>query len=350
MRGVEDSPLALTAFFCILAGIIGFCSCVRRDSPKAEIWARVNGTPIYQGQVEAVYRRMKAAPRAAKPEQVLSFELRILNNLIDRQVLLQRARQEEIAVSGAEVDSRLQEIRSPTSEQEFDKSLKAQGLTIAAFRDQVRDALLIQRLLEERVYSRVHVTEADIAAYYARNKADFNVPEREYHLAQILVTSAVTRRVDNLMHDDARSERQAERKTRALAAQLRSGEDFAKAASEYSEDPGTAPEGGDMGFVPASSLASDPALDRAVHTLKPGQFSRIIHDGKGFHIVKLLGVIPAGQRALSERKVQNSIRKTLTDEEEELLKAAYIENLRNQARVTDYLAESILSAAGPSIP
>ncbi len=349
MPGSKRISITRTAFFCMLAGLAGSCSCTRRDPPKAEIWARVNGTPIYKNQVEAVYRQMQTAPRADKPEQALSFDLSILNDLIDQQVLLQRARQEEIVVSDVDVDSRLQQIQSPHSEADFQEGLKQQGLTLAAFRQQLRNTLLIQKLLNERVYSRVDVTETDIAGYYARNKSDFNVPETEYHLAQILVTPAPTPRIDNLMHDDAQTERQAERKIHDLYAQLRSGEDFFKVASEYSEDPGTAPGGGDMGFIPASSLASEPAVEQAVRALKPGHVSKVLRDGKGFHIIKLLGIISAGQQALSDPQVQKSIRKTLTDEDEEVLKAAFIENLRNQARVSDYLAQRIVSAAGSPV-
>jgi peptidyl-prolyl cis-trans isomerase SurA len=349
MAGLKNRSPGLTVFICVLAAIALCCGCGRRASPKDEIWARVNGTPIYKRQVEAVYQRMRTTPRPDMPEQALTFDLSILNDLIDQQVLLERARQEEIVVSDADIDSRLRQIQSPYSEEEFEKRLKAQGLNRVAFREQVRDALLIQKLLDERVYSRVAVTEADIAAYYARNKADFNVPETEYHLAQILVTPTGAGYVDNLMHNGAKNGRQAEGKIQALETQLRDGADFAKLASEYSEDPGTAPEGGDMGFIAASSLASDPPLERAVHALKPGQFSRIIRDTKGFHIIKLLGILPAGQRPVSDPQLQKSVRKILTDEQEELLKAAYLENLRDQARVSDYLAQKIISAAGPSL-
>lgn len=333
-----------------LAGAVAIaaCSCSRihGDAPKPEVWARVNGTPIYESQVNAIYRREAALPGGGKPEQGLSFKLTILNELIDQQLLLQQAAEDQINVSDAEIDAKLNQIRDPSSDADFQHRLKTQGLTPARLRNQVQRALTIQKLIEQEISSRITVTPAEIAAYYAHNKADFRVPQPEYHLAEILVTPSADPQVTNLMHDDARTELAAQRKIRALYAQVRSGEAFTRVAEEYSEDPRTAPGGGDMGFIPASSLASHPTIERALRALKPGRFSGIIHEGKAFCIIKLLGFIPAGQRKLSDPEIQNSIRKTLLDEKEETLKAAYVETLRNKAHITDELAQQIVRNAG----
>ena len=89
--------------------------------------------------------------------------------------------------------------------------------------------------------------------------------------------------------------------------------DFAVMAQEYSEDPKTASGGGDMGFVPASSLDSNPQLKRALHSLKVGQISPIIRTTEGFHIVKLLGREEPGQHRVSDPQVQSAIRRALID-------------------------------------
>jgi peptidyl-prolyl cis-trans isomerase SurA len=188
------------------------------------------------------------------------------------------------------------------------------------------------------------VTAGEVSAYYNQNKADFNVPQAEVHLAQILVTPFPDPQVRNLMHDDARNALEAQRKIQALYLQVRTGTDFAKVAEEYSEDPRTAPGGGDIGFIPVSSISSNGALSRALKSLKPGQITGIIQDRAGAHIYKLLGRLDPGQRKLSDPGVQESIRKTLAGEKAELLKAAYIESLRNQARVVDYLAQQVVQA------
>ncbi|HLI34173.1 MAG TPA: SurA N-terminal domain-containing protein [Terriglobia bacterium] len=334
-------------FFAALVSVLLASSCARWRSSKQEVWARVDGTPIYRSQVEAAYRRREPVlPGADKAERTLSFKLNILNELIDRQILLERATQQQITVSDKEVDARLAQIRSPYSDDDFRKELARQGLTSDDLRQQIRNELTIQKLIQKEITSRVVVTQEEIASYYARNKADFNVPQTEYHLAQILVTPVPDPQIRNLLNDDARNPNEAQRKIKALYALLRSGEDFAKVAEQFSEDPRTAQGGGDMGFIPESSLNSDRVVSKALKSLRPGQFSGILRDRNGFRIIKLLGKIPAGQRQLSDPQVQNSIRQTLSSEKAEVLKSAYIENLRNQAHVVDYLAQRIVEAAG----
>lgn len=341
------SPCLLLA--AAFAGVALTSSCSRHGSSQREVWARVDGTPIYRDQAEAVYRRrMAVLPGADKPEQALSFQLNILNELIDHQILLERATQLQITVSDQEVDARLVQIRNPYSDADFQNQLAKQGLTLSQLRQQIRDEITIQKLVQKEITSHVTVTKDEIAQYYERNKADFNVPQTEYHLAQILVTPVPDPQVRNLMNDDARNARDAERKIKALKALLETGESFAKVAEQYSEDPHTAPGGGDMGFIPESSFSSDRGMAKALKSLKPGQISGIVHDRTGFRIFKLLGKEEAGQRSLSDEQVQKTIQKTLSDEKEEVFKAAYVETLRNQAHVVDYLAQGIVKDDGSS--
>jgi peptidyl-prolyl cis-trans isomerase SurA len=79
-----------------------------------------------------------------------------------------------------------------------------------------------------------------------------------------------------------------------------------------------------------------------VLALQVNQYTGIIRSSSGFHIIKLLGIEPAATHTLSEVRVQNAIRQTLKNEREQLLKAAYIETLRNRAKVENYLAEQIV--------
>jgi peptidyl-prolyl cis-trans isomerase SurA len=207
---------------------------------------------------------------------------------------------------------------------------------------EVRTNLTIEKLLNRDIRARVSVRDADIDAYYQKNKTSFDVPETEYHLAQIEVTPGSDKDVHNLKNDDAKNPQMAQRKIQALYAQLRAGQDFATVAQNYSEDPNTALSGGDMGFYPESSLAENPALANVVKNLKVGQISGIINAKGGYHIIKLLGIEKAGQMSLSDPKVESRIRNTLTNEKEQLLKAAYIETLRDKAKVRNFLAEQIV--------
>ena len=122
----------------------------------------------------------------------------------------------------------------------------------------------------------------------------------------------------------------------------------------YSEDAETSGSGGDLGFTPESGLArTDPSTRDAVLKLKAGQYSSpiTIIDPRtkqlfGFQIVKLISKEPAGQRDFSDPRVQQAIRAQLQDHREQLLKAAYYEVSRNQAKVENYYAEKVLESNG----
>lgn len=333
------------ALLVALAIVLAFVSCGRVGDK--DVWATVNGAPITRAQVEEAYRaRQTMLPGPSKPEQALSFYLTILNQLIDRKLLLDRAAELQITVSDQEVHARLAAMRAAYPGDVFKQHVKAEGLTPAGLRKQVRDDLTIRKLAQKAILSQVTVSTDEIARYYEHNKADFDEKQTKYHLADILVTPVPDPEIRNLMHDDARNGPEALRKIKALYAQVLSGKDFAKIAADYSEDPRTAPDGGEMGFIPASSLASRPALIRTLNFLQPGQITGIIHDKTGYHIYKLLGRMNAGQRPLSDPGVEKSIRKTLTDEKQEALKAAYIETLRNHAHIVNYLAQQIIENRG----
>jgi len=320
--------------------------CSRRNAGR-EVWAEVGGHPIYRDQVEQQFRtRMASMSEAGNPAQALSLKLNILNELISNQILLAHAGRSQIAVSEAEVDNRLAQLESPYTHEEFQKKLAEQGMDMDALREQTRQGLTINKLIGKEISSRILVSEDEIRTYYEHNRANFNVPETEYHLAQVETTPVRDAEVRNLRKDNATTEVAAQRKIQALYARLRAGDDFASVAQEYSEDARTAAGGGDMGFVPASAFDSDPALKKVIATLKVGQISGVVRTKEGFHIIKLLGVEAPGQRDLSDPQVESAIRRTLASEKEQLLKAAYIENLRDRTKVVNSLAEKIAGAGG----
>jgi peptidyl-prolyl cis-trans isomerase SurA len=328
----------------ILGSLVAMQACTRRTRSSREVWAEIDGEPLFRDQVERIYRsRTPAGSDGGDPEQALSFKLSILNELINNQILVAHASRSRITVLEGEVDTKLAELQSPYSKEEFQKRIRDQGLELSDLRQEIHQSITVNKLINKEISSRIWVTDAEIAAYYERNKSSFNVAETQYHVAQIQVTPVADPEVRNLKNDDAKSPRDAERKIQALYARLRGGEDFGTVAQEYSEDPRTASGGGDMGFIPVSSLNSSPQLKQVVTALKAGEFSGVYRDSTGFHIIKLLGKEEAGQLTPSEPSVKTSIRQALMNEKEQLLKAAYIEVLRNRAKVVNFLAQQIIS-------
>ena len=330
------------------AGVLSLMLAGCGRTVKREVWAEVNGHPIYRDEVESYYRRRTSGtPGPASDEQVLSLKLSLLNELIDNQLLIQRAAELRLAVPEAQVDHRIAELQSPYSPDVFQKKLADEGLTPTSLREQVRQSLLVRAVLDREINSRVVVSSAELGAYYQRNRARFDISETRYHLAQILVTAVRDAKLQKEGRSDAAGQREAQRKVRMIENQLRSGADFARLANQYSEDPATASGGGDMGFIPASSLAADAALRVEVGLMHVGQVSGVVRDRAGnYHIVKLLGREQAGQRPLSDPQVQETIRDTLLNQRKALLRAAYLEDLRNRAKISDELAQRTVETVG----
>jgi peptidyl-prolyl cis-trans isomerase SurA len=207
--------------------------------------------------------------------------------------------------------------------------------------------------MNREVTSKVAPTDQDVTNFYNENRPQFNVTETQYRIAQIVVTAHKDPQVRNRKNDDATTDIEARRKCAALSQQLHNGADFANVAMDYSEDPVSAASGGDLGFVPESSLnQSDPVLKKTVLSLKAGDVSDVIQLRDGYRILKLIAKEMPGQREISDPQVQQSIRDTLRTRKEQLLRSAYIASARDQAKVTNYLARQVIESAGklPEIP
>lgn len=337
-----------TLVIAVLAVAALAAGCRREIAPGPDVWAVVDGKQILREDVDRVYRsRVNAEAPAPSHEEALSLELNILDELINSQILLDRAEKMNLVASDAEVEDRFTQSKAPYTEEEFQQKLQATGLTINDLKSDIRRQLSIEKLLNREVVAKISITNQDIANFYNKNKAQFDVAEPQYHVAEIVVTPHADPAVHNRKNSKAANEADAGRKAAMLIDRLDAGADFTELAMDYSED-GSASTGGDIGFIPESSLnRSDPALKKALLSLKPGQFSQPIRtkDG-GYTILKLLAVEQAGKRQLSDPQVQQAIRDALRTRKEQLLRSAYLTEARDEAHVTNYLAREILESAG----
>jgi peptidyl-prolyl cis-trans isomerase SurA len=228
--------------------------------------------------------------------------------------------------------------------------LKQQNESLDEFKKNLRRQLTTRKLLNKEIESRINITDAQIASYYAANKSDWNRLEPQYHLSQIVVgVGAEPQATGQPPH--IVTEADARKKIEAAHNKLESGEDFASVAATFSEDPNTVPNGGDMGFVPESSLRSHPEAYDAIMKLKPDQFTDVIpvydisgpgHKISYFAIYKLVGREPAGQRELNDPRVHQAIHTILHDQQDQLLQNAYLEMLQDDAKVRNFYAEQTL--------
>jgi peptidyl-prolyl cis-trans isomerase SurA len=338
--------LAFTALaFAALAPI----AC--KKTPPANVAATVNNRAITTAELEKIYQsQFPQAQEGSSEDQVQSQKLELLGSLINSEIMLQRAEKLGLMAVDADVETEFNKMKAPYTKEEFDKQLAARKMTVEDLRSQLRRDLTIQKLINKEITSHISISDADVASFYNTNKASFNLPEPQVHMAQILVTPYADSNVRNLKNSKAKNETEARQKIQEIEKRIRLGgpeNDFSMLAQNYSEDPNTAPNGGDMGFVPVSALEkANVELRKMVVGLQPGGVSPVIHTQEGYRILKVISKEPAGQRELNDPRVQQNIRETLLNRKDQLLKAAFYETARNQAKVENYLARSIVENAG----
>jgi peptidyl-prolyl cis-trans isomerase SurA len=349
-RGFASAAARLAVLAVPAVLLLGGAGCNKPTPHAPDVWAVVNGKEIKRDEVEKYYRT-RVNPEGQEPsqEEALSLKLNVLDELINNEILLERAKKLNLEASDGEVEDKFTELKSPYTEDEFQRQLKDRGVSVSDLKSDLRRQLSIQKLMNREVVAKISITDQDVNEFYNTNKAQFNVAEPQYRIAQILVTPRKEPQLRNRKNDDATNEAEAQRKIKMLMDKLNSGADFAQLAMDYSEDMNTAGTGGDLGYVPESGLNPpqvDPLLKKTVMGLKPGQVSQPIQLKEGYRILKLITRESPGLRGLADPQVQQTIRDTLRNRKEQLLRAAYLAIARDEVRVTNYLAEQVIEAAG----
>ena len=318
--------------------------------PQQGVVATVNGHPIFQTDVDKAYALQLASnpQQASTPDQADSIRLNIIHTLLLEAIIDQRAAKQGLTATDAEVEAKLAEMKAPYTEEQFQAKLKAANLTLDELKRDVRRSLTQEKLINKEINSRITVTDADVRNYYDAHKADFNLIEPAYHLAQIAVTDQGGAQPGNLQNNKANGDDDARKKIQAIKTRIDSGEDFGQLAAMFSEDTRNNQNGGDMGFISESQLKANPFIYAAVNKLNAGQTTDIIpqmdpntHKPMGYSIIKLISKDAAGQREYDDPRVQQSIRQQLHESRAQLLQTAYREMLSDQAKVENFFAEQV---------
>jgi peptidyl-prolyl cis-trans isomerase SurA len=320
------------------------------QSHGADVIATVNGHAIMRTELDKSYAAQLGDAQQQKPsqDQADSLRLNLLRTMIDEEIVEQRAAKMNLTATNEEVDAKLAELKARYPEEQFNQWLKANNHTLDDVKHDLRRTLTINKLLNKEINSKITVTDADVTNYYNQHKSEYNFIETTYRLAEIQVTDTPSAQPVNLQGSKATDDAEAKKKIQALKNRLDSGEDFGEVAANFSEQPVTTSNGGDMGFHSESEVRTNPTIFAAVSKLKPGQMTDIIplldqqtKKPVGYAIYKLISRDPAGQRDLSDPRVQQAIRQQLQNGRSNLLKSAYLEMLHDQAKVENFLAEQI---------
>jgi peptidyl-prolyl cis-trans isomerase SurA len=335
--------MTIRALTGALFGFVFLAGCNR--SAPANVAATVNNRPITYADLDKQYQSQFGPENPANGDQAMIQKLEVLRTLIDNEIMLQRAEKLGLMAVDADVEGKFNELKAPYTQEEFKAQLDQRKMSVDELKAQLRRDLSVQKLFNKEITSLITISDKDIADFYAANKSSFNLAEPQIHMAQILVTPNADPNVRNLKNDKARDDEQARRKSLNLEQRLRQGEDFAMLAQNYSEDPNSSQNGGDLGFIPESALDKANAdLRKAINALRPGEITPVMHTPEGYRILKLITREPAGQRDLADPKVQQTIRETLVNRKDQLLKAAYYEMARNDAKVVNYFVNGIVGS------
>src|SRR5437763_7991853 len=173
-----------------------------KSKPPVNVAAMVNNRAITYEELEKNFQsRFEPGTDRSSEDQVMIQKLEILRGLIDSEIMLQRAEKLGLMAVDADVDTKLNELKSPYTQEEFQKQLQSKKLTLDDLKQQLRRDLSIQKLFNKEITSHISISDADVANFYNANKASFNLVEPQVHLAQIVVTPFPDPKVRNLRNE-----------------------------------------------------------------------------------------------------------------------------------------------------
>jgi peptidyl-prolyl cis-trans isomerase C len=285
------------------------------------VLARVNGEAITKAEFEqSVHNLEGRAGRTVPPEQRDEVYRGLLNDMLAFKLLKQEATKRQVALSDQDVETAMKQVqRQFPNEAAFKQAMTAQKLSLAQVRDEARNTMLVQKLLEQEVAGKIEVKPADISAFYEKNPDRFKQPEA-VKASHVLI--AVPQGSDEAAKKAARA------KAEDVLKQARAGTDFAALAKKYSND-ASAPHGGDLGFFPRGQMV--PPFEAAAFALEPGKVSDIVETPFGFHVIKVTEKRPARTVPFSEVAAQ--IEQYLRQEQQQEKTKAFIDQLKTRGKV-----------------
>jgi len=344
--------ISLTAI--ILGALaIAACSSGAGTTPDNTVAATVNSKKIMLSEVERVIQQqMQGKQSELSSHDLAQARLTVLDKLIQREVLYQRAEQEKLLPTEEQITTAInqQKQQSGVTQEEFDRQLKEQNLTNEALREEAKKDLAVNAL-QEKYAGKITISDREVEDYYNANKSQF-VNARGVALAVIIVDPA-----DNSgqgITNDAKGETEAKAKIDDIYNQLKSGPtDFATLARAKSEDQQSLLRGGDIGFfsedgMKQAGLPKD-LIDTFMGPMAVGGITEPKQVNNRWYIFKLQEKRLQTENLTLESQfpngdsVRHQITVALTNQRKEILNAALGVVAMSEAKIVNNLAANILS-------
>ncbi|HXC72390.1 MAG TPA: SurA N-terminal domain-containing protein [Pyrinomonadaceae bacterium] len=328
--------------------VLNGCASGGAELQNNNIAATVNGHNIMLSEVERVVSQQAGGNTSSLNQlQMAQARLQVLSNLIQREVLFQRAEREKVLPTEAQIDGAIaaQKQNSGMTSEDFDKSLKAQNMSMETLREEARKDLAISAL-QDKYSGKIDISDREVEEFYNNNRDRFK-NERGVALAMIVVDPA-----DNSstgITDDAKNDADAKLKIDNIYQQLQGKADFATVARAKSEDINTLVRGGDIGFLTEPELRNNNFSQELISSffgpMQVGDYTQPTRFNSGkWYIFKLAERrLAAENLTLESPGVRQQIAQGLTNQRKELLKAALVETALNDAKIVNNLATNMLN-------
>jgi len=284
----------------------------------------VNGADITEADVEAEINKLlmrNRIPPQTPPRFIEQHKKQLrqpaLGNLINKSLLDEKIKQANITVTEEDITNDIKEIvsRQGLSLDDFKKRLQNRGLDFDQWKQQVQfqRGLIYDKFFETQFPDKLKVAEDEAKKHYLEN---------EKQLVQVRASHIL---IKTNMNDTNEVKAQAKAKAEELLKQLQDGADFAELARANSDDPGSAPDGGDLGFSRKGRMV--PPFENAVFALETNQLSDIVETSFGYHIIKVT------DRKDSFEQLKDQILRTLKWEKQADFAKDYLESLKKEANI-----------------
>lgn len=310
--------------------------------------ATVNGKSIMLSEVDKlITAQTQGQQDKLSPLALAQARLQVLDSLIQKEVLLQRAEKEKTMPSEDDITNYINSLKQGMTEEQFQKGLKDQGLTMDSLKEEARKTLAIQKL-QDKVNGKIAApSDKEVEDFYNNNKQMF-ITSRGVELAMI----AVDPEANEGLQDDAKSEAEAKQKIDLIAQQLKN-EDFADVARRRSEDR-SAERGGDIGFADEAALKQNgfpqELITQFFDTLSvggntaPARFASPQYPNGRWYIFKLKRKqLQSENLTLDSPGVRQQIAEALTNQRKEILNRAFIQVAMTDAKIVNNLANNMVN-------
>lgn len=302
-----------------------------------QILVKVNGeiitkTELERQTAEALEQRLNNQSRSGSDLDDAQFKKavaevtpQVVLNAIDSLLLMQRGRELGLRPTDeqfGEVLARIRKENKLESDEDWKAALKQEGLTVETLRKQIEQQMIVQRLQQQEVYSRLNISEDELRAYYKAHRNEFTEQET-VTLRQILVSLP---KAEEGKPADPDAVQAAQTKLEKVQARLEAGEDFAKVAGEMSDAPSRA-NAGLIGPLAPKELSAN--LQELLETLKPGQASEAMETNEGWQLFKLESRTP--EKVATFEEARDEVNQTIFESRRGAEFQKYLARLRGQA-------------------